>query len=626
MSILVIGVNHRSGPLALLERVTLAPDAIGKAVVGLADPRQRPRGRGAEHVQPHRGVRGHREVPRRVRRHPRLPVRHRPPGTRRAASVPVRAARRRRRRASVRGRVRARLGRHRRERDPRPGPPGVGDRAVGGRRPQRASTCCSATRSASASAPAPRPGSAAAPRRSATPRSRWPSTCSVASRASVCSSSAPAPWARVSPSRCTAPGRARSSSPTVSAERGSELADRVGGVAIGFDRLGAAIGVADLVLTCTGAGEPILTVDFLASARPSSRPLLIVDIAVPRDVEAAVTELPNVRILDLDDLRDWADRGRSHRMVEAERVREIIREEVERFASRSPRCRPRRSSPRCATTPRPSGPPSSNGSRRDWPSSTTQNVTPSTRSRAASSPSSCTSRRCGSSSRPARHKANATPPPWSTFSTSVEPAVGTMRPLRLATRGSAQATTQAELVAAALRQTGVDVELTFVETSGDVLQHVPLHSIGGQGVFVKEVQLAVLDGRADLAVHSAKDLRSTPEHGLVLAAFCERRTAADALVGSRLDRHGGRGDRRHRVGAAAAPDRAGPPRPAVRGAARQHPDPADEDPRRRRDRDGRRRPRDPRPHRPDRRDPRSGRVRPGRRPGMRGGRMPHRRR
>ena len=109
-----------------------------------------------------------------------------------------------------------------------------------------------------------------------------------------------------------------------------------------------------------------------------------------------------------------------------------------------------------------------------------------------------------------------------------------MRPLRLATRGSAQATTQAEHVAADLRATGIDVELTFVETSGDALQHVPLHSIGGQGVFVKEVQHAVLDGRADLAVHSAKDLRSTPEHGLLLAAFCERRTAADVLVGGRL--------------------------------------------------------------------------------------------
>jgi hydroxymethylbilane synthase len=109
-----------------------------------------------------------------------------------------------------------------------------------------------------------------------------------------------------------------------------------------------------------------------------------------------------------------------------------------------------------------------------------------------------------------------------------------MRPLQLATRGSAQATTQAELVAAALRETGIDVELTLVETSGDARQHVPLHSIGGQGVFVKEVQQAVLDGRADLAVHSAKDLRSTPEPGLLLAAFCARRTAADALVGNRL--------------------------------------------------------------------------------------------
>jgi hydroxymethylbilane synthase len=109
-----------------------------------------------------------------------------------------------------------------------------------------------------------------------------------------------------------------------------------------------------------------------------------------------------------------------------------------------------------------------------------------------------------------------------------------MRPLRLATRGSAQAVTQAEHVAAALRQTGVEVELMFVETSGDAVQHVPLHSIGGQGVFVKEVQVAVLDGRADLAVHSAKDMRSSPEPGLLLAAFCERRTAADALVGSRL--------------------------------------------------------------------------------------------
>jgi hydroxymethylbilane synthase len=82
---------------------------------------------------------------------------------------------------------------------------------------------------------------------------------------------------------------------------------------------------------------------------------------------------------------------------------------------------------------------------------------------------------------------------------------------------------------------GLVVELVFVDTVGDRRQDVPLHTIGGQGVFVKEVQRAVLDGRADLAAHSAKDLPSTPGEGLVLAAFCERRSAADALVGAALD-------------------------------------------------------------------------------------------
>lgn len=108
--------------------------------------------------------------------------------------------------------------------------------------------------------------------------------------------------------------------------------------------------------------------------------------------------------------------------------------------------------------------------------------------------------------------------------------------LRLATRGSRQALGQSGAVAAAITSaTGRDVELVKVETTGDVRLDVPLHVIGGQGVFVKEVQRAVLDGRADLAVHSAKDLPSAPADGLVIAAFCERRDPRDALVGSRLD-------------------------------------------------------------------------------------------
>lgn len=107
-------------------------------------------------------------------------------------------------------------------------------------------------------------------------------------------------------------------------------------------------------------------------------------------------------------------------------------------------------------------------------------------------------------------------------------------PLRLATRGSPQARTQAESVAQALADRGTPAELVIVETTGDRRQDIPLHVIGGQGVFVKEVQAAVLDGRADAAVHSAKDLPSLGHPELVIAAFTKRRDPADVLVGRAL--------------------------------------------------------------------------------------------
>ena len=79
------------------------------------------------------------------------------------------------------------------------------------------------------------------------------------------------------------------------------------------------------------------------------------------------------------------------------------------------------------------------------------------------------------------------------------------------------------------------VEIVIVETTGDVDRMTPLEQMGGQGVFVKEVQNAVLDGRADVAVHSAKDLPALTPDGLTLAAVPERADPRDALVGCRLD-------------------------------------------------------------------------------------------
>jgi len=118
-----------------------------------------------------------------------------------------------------------------------------------------------------------------------------------------------------------------------SPERGAALAERVGATAVGFDRLDAALADADVVVASTGSGEPVITTESLTRVRSmSDRPLHIIDIAVPRDVEPAVADLDGVSVLDLDDLRDWADRGRAKRVKEADLVRSIVAEEVENFA------------------------------------------------------------------------------------------------------------------------------------------------------------------------------------------------------------------------------------------------------------------------------------------------------
>jgi hydroxymethylbilane synthase len=111
-----------------------------------------------------------------------------------------------------------------------------------------------------------------------------------------------------------------------------------------------------------------------------------------------------------------------------------------------------------------------------------------------------------------------------------------MRRLRVATRGSALARWQADHVAvlAQKAEPGLEVEAVVVETSGDRRRDVPIWELGGKGVFVKEVQAAVLEGRADVAVHSAKDLPSLTPDGLVIGAVPERADVRDALVGSTL--------------------------------------------------------------------------------------------
>jgi hydroxymethylbilane synthase len=108
--------------------------------------------------------------------------------------------------------------------------------------------------------------------------------------------------------------------------------------------------------------------------------------------------------------------------------------------------------------------------------------------------------------------------------------------LCLATRGSPLALLQTELVAAALRTAHEDltVEVLVVRTRGDDDASAPLDQIGGQGVFVTEVEAAVADGRAGAAVHSAKDMTSVMAPALVLTAVLPRADPRDGLVGTAL--------------------------------------------------------------------------------------------
>lgn len=107
-----------------------------------------------------------------------------------------------------------------------------------------------------------------------------------------------------------------------------------------------------------------------------------------------------------------------------------------------------------------------------------------------------------------------------------------MRVLRLATRKSALALAQSGQVAARIRAAnpGLEVELLHVVTEGDRVQDRPLAQIGGKGLFVKEIEAALLEGRADLAVHSMKDLPADLAPGLTIAAVPARESPWDLLV------------------------------------------------------------------------------------------------
>jgi hydroxymethylbilane synthase len=106
--------------------------------------------------------------------------------------------------------------------------------------------------------------------------------------------------------------------------------------------------------------------------------------------------------------------------------------------------------------------------------------------------------------------------------------------LTIASRGSQLALWQARWVSESLTALGHQCRIEIIKTTGDKITDVPLAQIGGKGLFTKEIEDALLDGRADLAVHSLKDLPTELPAGLALAAVPEREDPHDAVVGRKL--------------------------------------------------------------------------------------------
>jgi hydroxymethylbilane synthase len=104
--------------------------------------------------------------------------------------------------------------------------------------------------------------------------------------------------------------------------------------------------------------------------------------------------------------------------------------------------------------------------------------------------------------------------------------------VRIGSRGSRLALTQAELAGAVVRRAGHEVAYVPITTAGDRDRKSPFGQIGERGVFVKEIEEALLSGRIDVAVHSAKDMTSTDTDGLSVGAYLERDDPRDALVGA----------------------------------------------------------------------------------------------
>ena len=580
MSIVVIGVNHRTGPLAVLERLAIARDDVAKAVVGLV-PRDNIREVGrAQHVQPHRGLRRRRALPRRLRRHPRLPVRarrrcrpttchphlysqHDDAAARHLFEVAAGLDSAVLGESEILGQVRTRVARSPRTR----------------------------------AAPAPTLNLLfrhAAERRQAGPhRDRHRARHGVgqprrgrdgdrpprrARPAAACSSSAPARWASGMATRAAC-GRGRRRSvvanrtPSSAAPRSPA---RVGGAGRRPRPLSATRSPrADVVVTCTGAGRAARHTPRSRRRRsaPAHRRCSSSTSPCPATSTATSPSSPASPLLDLDDLRDWADRGAraagrrgrarcarsSTRRSSASLLESTARQaaplvaQLHERAEAGPRRRARplrRAAWRASTTPS---------------ATTVEALTRAIVAKLLHEPSVRLQPRRRHAPGRAQRRGGERPlrpvEPLPTRRCGWPPARARRRrprPASSPTRSRRRPADRAELV--------------FVETSGDRDPHVPRCTrSAARACSSRRCSTPCSTAAPTSPCTRPRTSRARPTAGLVIGAFCARRDAGRrARSGRPLDQLALGATVAQRLGAPAGPARLGAARPDVRRAARQH--------------------------------------------------------
>ncbi|MGI5843166.1 MAG: glutamyl-tRNA reductase [Candidatus Xenobium sp.] len=328
--------------------------------------------------------------------------------------------------------------------------------------------------------------------------------------------------------------------------RARELARRCGVHAVPFEDLDRTLADCDILLTSTGAPHFILTrerLERLMQTRPA-RPLFIMDIALPRDVEPSCADLEQVHLYNLDDLQQAVARNLSHRHEEVAEVTRMVEEETREFlrdlAGRRavPAIRKLREHVE-ALRQEELERARAHGLNAET-STLLENFSRNLVRKLLHQPTRRLREMAADGEDPSRLQRSLAlfgleSPLEAPIGSS--PEVDSGRPLlRLGTRGSDLAMAQSQAVADALRRAWpeLEVRLEVIRTTGDRIQDRALSTFGGKGIFTRELEDALLEGRIDLAVHSLKDLPGTLPAGLALASPPRREDPRDCLVGPPL--------------------------------------------------------------------------------------------